>query len=49
MLNEIDIPHETIESKIFLIRGKKVIMDKDLAVLYGVSTKTTKSSCEEKY
>ena len=38
MLNEIDISNEKIESKILLIRGKKVIMDKDLAVLYGVKT-----------
>jgi len=28
-----------IEQKIFLIRGHKVMLDKDLAVLYGVSTK----------
>lgn len=30
---------EKIESKIFLIRGKKVILDRDLAALYGVETK----------
>ena len=34
------ISQETIESKIFLIRGKKVMLDKDLATLYGVSTKS---------
>lgn len=34
------IPHEKIEQKIFLIRGKKVMLDKDLAELYGVETKT---------
>jgi phage regulator Rha-like protein len=33
------IPQETIEDKILLIRGKKVILDRDLAVLYGVETK----------
>ena len=33
------IPRETIESKIFLIRGKKVMLDADLAQLYGVETK----------
>ena len=33
------IPQEAIESKIYLIRGKKVILDKDLADLYGVTTK----------
>jgi hypothetical protein len=33
------IPQETIEGKILLIRGKKVMLDRDLAVLYKVSTK----------
>jgi hypothetical protein len=33
------IPIERIENAILLIRGEKVIMDVDLAVLYGVSTK----------
>ncbi len=33
------IPIEKIENKILLIRGKKVMLDKDLAKLYGVSTK----------
>ncbi|TAK66774.1 MAG: ORF6N domain-containing protein [Bacteroidetes bacterium] len=33
------IPLETIEKKIFLIRGQKVMLDKDLAELYGVTTK----------
>lgn len=33
------IPDERIENKIFLMRGKKVMFDSDLAVLYGVSTK----------
>ncbi|MBI5699430.1 ORF6N domain-containing protein [Candidatus Saganbacteria bacterium] len=32
------IPQERIESKIFLIRGQKVILDVDLANLYGVKT-----------
>jgi len=32
------VPIETIENKIFLIRGKKVMLDRDLAVLYGVKT-----------
>jgi hypothetical protein len=30
------IPAEIIENKIYLIRGQKVMLDKDLAVLYGV-------------
>jgi len=33
------IPQELIERKIYLIRGQKVMMDKDLANLYGVETK----------
>ena len=33
------IPTEKIENKILLIRGKKVMLDKDLADLYGVKTK----------
>ncbi|MFH1553034.1 MAG: ORF6N domain-containing protein [Candidatus Omnitrophota bacterium] len=32
------IPNETIESKILLIRGKKVMLDRDLAKLYKVPT-----------
>ena len=32
------IPQETIENKIFLLRGKKVMLDRDLARLYGVTT-----------
>jgi hypothetical protein len=33
------IPEERIEHSILLIRGEKVILDADLAVLYGVTTK----------
>jgi hypothetical protein len=33
------IPQELIETKIFLVRGKKVMLDRELAVLYGVQTK----------
>lgn len=33
------IPIDRIESKIFQIRGKKVMLDSDLAELYGVPTK----------
>lgn len=32
------IPSEIIEKKIFFIRGKKVMIDRDLAPLYGVTT-----------
>ena len=30
---------DSIESKIFNIRGKQVMLDRDLAVLYGVETR----------
>jgi hypothetical protein len=32
------IPQQLIESKILIIRGKKVMLDRDLAALYGVET-----------
>lgn len=32
------IPQEAIASKILLLRGKKVMLDRDLARLYGVTT-----------
>ncbi len=33
------IPAETIERKILLVGGQKVMLDSDLAALYGVTTK----------
>lgn len=33
------IPVERVESKIYLIRGQRVMVDRDLAMLYGVKTK----------
>lgn len=33
------LPQDRIETKIYLIRGKKVMIDRDLAELYGVETK----------
>jgi hypothetical protein len=32
------IPDEVIINKIYLIRGKKAMLDRDLAELYNVST-----------
>ncbi len=32
------IPQDVIESKILFLRGKKVMLDRDLAVLYGIKT-----------
>lgn len=36
--NAIMVPEEVIMSKIYLIHNQKVMLDADLAVLYGVST-----------
>jgi len=36
------LPDEVIVSKIYLIRGKKVMLDRDLAELYKVETKQLK-------
>lgn len=39
MKNTKNLSTEIIQQKIYFIRGEKVMLDKDLAVLYGVSTK----------
>ena len=38
----VTIPDEVIMDKIYLIRGQKVMLDRDLAELYGVETKQLK-------
>lgn len=38
-MNELIIDNQTIQSKIYTIRGVQVMLDEDLAVLYGVETK----------
>ena len=38
------VPTERITSKIYLIRGMKVMLDRDLAELYGVETKVLKQA-----
>lgn len=40
--NNIMLPDEVITSKIYIIRGEKVMLDRDLAELYGVETKYLK-------
>ncbi len=42
MKQNFSIPDEIITNKIFLIRDQKVMLDKDLANLYGVETKNLK-------
>ena len=39
MTKKPSIPDRIVESKILLIKGKKVMIDKDIAELYGVTTK----------
>ena len=36
---DVTVPMEVVKSKIYLIRGLKVLLDSDLAVLYGVEIK----------
>jgi len=38
----ISIPKTMIEKRIFVIRGKKIMLDRDLAELYGVETRQLK-------
>ena len=38
------VPIESIVSKIVLLRGEKVLLDRDLAELYGVETKVLKQA-----
>src|SRR5205085_1277594 len=38
------IPVERIEQAIYLIRGEKVMLDRDLAALYGLATKALKQA-----
>ena len=35
----VEVPDEVIIDKIIVLRNKKVMVDRDLAVLYGVTTK----------
>lgn len=38
----VTIPDDVLARRIFLIRGEKVMLDRDLAELYGVETKYLK-------
>jgi hypothetical protein len=44
MSRSIEITEPLIESKIYLIRGQKVMLDSDLAEMYGVATKALKQA-----
>ncbi len=42
--DKIAISDEVVMTKIFVIRGQKVMIDRDLAELYGVETKRLKEA-----
>jgi hypothetical protein len=42
------ITAEVIERKIYLIRGHKVMLDRDLADIYGVETRALIQACHKK-
>jgi hypothetical protein len=44
MSQSVQITETLIESKIYLIRGQKVMLDSDLAEMYGVATKLLKQA-----
>jgi chromosome condensin MukBEF ATPase and DNA-binding subunit MukB len=41
---EMDVPVERIQKRIYLIRGQKVMLDRDLAALYELPTKVLKQA-----
>ena len=43
------VPVEVIEGKIYLIRGQKVMLDSDLANLYGVETFNLNKAVKKKH
>jgi len=42
MSEGVGLPQEVIMSKIYLIRGQKVMLDRDLSELYQIETKQLK-------
>ncbi|SEA51912.1 ORF6N domain-containing protein [Arachidicoccus rhizosphaerae] len=47
--NNITVTDESIMSKIYVVRGQKVMMDSDLAALYGVETKVFNQAVKRNY
>lgn len=43
-MKEIVLTEEVVVAKIYTIRGQKVMLDRDLAVLYGIETKRLKEA-----
>jgi hypothetical protein len=42
--NEIELSEELVSNKIYFIRNQKVMLDSDLAMLYGIETKVLKQA-----
>ena len=42
--NIVTVPDEVVMNKIYVIRDQKVMLDRDLAELYGVETKVLKQA-----
>ena len=38
-MSKVVVEHNNIENQVYFVRGEKVMLDNDLAVLYGVETK----------
>jgi hypothetical protein len=47
--NTLIIPDEVVLNKIYIIRGQKVMLDRDLAELYGVETKQLKRQVKRNF
>ena len=43
------ITTDDIRSKVYIIRGQQVMLDKDLAEIYGYEVKKVKSTSKKKY
>ena len=46
---ELMIPDELVMNRIYLVRGQKVMLDRDLAELYRVETKRLKEAVRRNY
>lgn len=42
--NEVALADEVVMNRIYMIRGQRVMLDRDLAILYGVETRVLKQS-----
>lgn len=43
------VPTERTVDRIYVIRGRKVMLDRDLAALYGIPTKTLKQAVKRNF